>query len=278
MSKRKVCVIESNILQKIRRIAGTSDESATGETHSDSDLGYDYWDNWELNSNSDDDNGFDSDDEETLSGFPREADGEQQETDEVFGLRLAAWCVSSGIPRDSMDNLLHLLRTRSNLPKSTKTLLHTPSTKISPKPIQNGAYLHFGIEKMLIESEYRYLRETSEIVLQIGFDGVPLYKSSGSELWPLLGKHIGCKGAPIILIGLYSGVGKPGCVNSFFEDFIEETERLQRHGVCVTADRLKKPFSIINFIADTPARSFGAGRHGHTCAHGCHISYWLDQI
>lgn len=273
MSMKRASVIESNILQKIRRVVTTNDENASGHSSSvnlNSDLGDSYWDDWELNSNSDDDINYDSDEGEISPGFPGQA-GYQQESDEAFAVRLAAWCISSGTARDKMDDLLCLLRQRSDLPKSTKTLLHTPSTKISPKPITNGAYLHFGIEKMLIESEYRYLRETSEIVLQIGFDGVPLYKSSGTELWPLLGKHVGCKGAPIILIGLFAGVGKPGCVNSYFEDFTNEVEKLQRDGVCVTADRLTKPFYVTNFIADTPARSFGAGRHGHTCARGCHM-------
>lgn len=275
MSRKRTNIIECKILHKVQLAASANNgyvfDGSSGENcHNDFDGNSDnYWDDWDLNSNSDDDMDYDSD-EEMMANFPHQED-QQQETDEVFALRLAAWCISSGTVRDDMDGLLHLLRQRSELPKSTKTLLQTPSTKISPKQMQNGAYFHFGIEKMLIASEYRFLRETSEIVLQIGFDGVPMYKSSGTELWPLLGKHIGCKGAPLVLIGLYSGVGKPVCVNSYFEDFTLEIEKLQRDGVCVTTDRLRKRFSIINFIGDTPARSFGAGRHGHTCAHGCHM-------
>lgn len=137
MSKKRVSVIESNILQKIRRVAASNGESTCGQINVTNDFDDKYWEDWELNSNSDDDLDYDSDEGEMLAGFSDQAEGEEQETDEVFALSLAAWCISSGTSRDHMDALLHLLRPRSQLPTSTKTLLHTPSTKISPKFHQN---------------------------------------------------------------------------------------------------------------------------------------------
>lgn len=207
MAKRVINDIESNIHNKIQRVLAASDVTGGGTIEDD-----DYWNEWDLHSNSDDELEYLSDNDEETSSFPESQEAPTDETDEIFQVRLAAWCVGSATGRDDMDNLLRLLRPKYKLPKSTKTLLHTSSHKIHPKQMANGAYYHFGIEKMLIDSEYPLLREASEIEIQISTDG---YK--------------------------------------------------------VTRDEIVKQFSINNFVGDTPAWSFCAGRRGHTCSNGCHM-------
>lgn len=59
------------------------------------------------------------------------------------------------------------------------------------------------------------------LYLSINIDGVPLFKSSGSSLYPTL-DSIPCS-QQIFLIGCYHGHKNPKDFNDFLKDFVDET-------------------------------------------------------
>lgn len=105
------------------------------------------------------------------------------------------------------------------------------------------------------------------IQLNVNIDGLPLTKSSRSQLYPILGQMY-----PIIselfVIGVYHGFNKPQCCNIFLEDFIDEYKILHEEGFEFN-DNLKFTVTIRAIICDTPARSFVTCTKGFNGYFGC---------
>ena len=102
-----------------------------------------------------------------------------------FKDKLQKWAVETEQTRATLNSLLEILRSESfSLPKDARTLIK------SPKPIQiqqkcGGNYFYLGIARCIVE----YLRHNQpEQCLKFDFfvDGLPLFKSSFVQLWPIL--------------------------------------------------------------------------------------------
>lgn len=110
----------------------------------------------------------------------------------------------------------------------------------------------------------------SEILIDVGIDGLPLFKNSGEQkLWPIIGSFSKEKDLPLFLIGSYAGKGNPKSSCSFLKEFVAEAKLLQNNGVFVGFEKSLKPFKIRLFCSDAPARSFISETMGHSATHGC---------
>lgn len=80
----------------------------------------------------------------------------------------------------------------SDLPKDPRTLLQTPRSDIEIKAVSNGSYCRAGIarqiESQIIAHSDIEVNCYTSVSLQINIYGVPLFKSSGSQFWPILVK------------------------------------------------------------------------------------------
>lgn len=171
---------------------------------------------------------------------------------------LAQWLVEYNISVQCGNALLKLLRKHEiDVPQDVRTL-----KKISLKPcdiitLKNGNYTHLGllhnIEIFLDNNSYF----KDDISVDIGIDGVPLAKSSTSQLWPILGNIPPYK--KVFTIGVYHGNKKPTCADAFLEKFINEVKWLYQHGIKYKGKKYK--FSLRAFICDAPARAFILGTH-----------------
>lgn len=130
---------------------------------------------------------------------------------------LQSWAVCHNITSDLLK-LLQQHQCFSDLPVDSRSLLQTPRKTIlfSVKP---GQYCSFdwikSIQEIILNSSE--VIENNTILLQINIDGIPLYKGSAHQFWPILGSVE----AKVFVIGIYSGEGKPESVNSYLSDFIE---------------------------------------------------------
>ncbi len=100
--------------------------------------------------------------------------------------------------------------------------------------------------------------------INVNVDGLPLFRSSNINLWPIL-MTVNDMLTPVP-IAVYCGVGKPN-LNEFVQKFCEELSSLLLNGVsysgtCVYIKR-------VVFICDTPARCFLQCIKGHTGYNGC---------
>lgn len=186
---------------------------------------------------------------------------------------LGNWVDRFNIPHSASNALLKGLKllkkqngTFDKLPLDTRTLLRTPRSVLLDD-VAGGRYWHFGLEEGLHQqlSKLPHNSIPKDISILVNIDGLPLTKSSRSTFWPILGLISG-EESPFP-IGVFHGTGKPECVNSFLEEFADETKKLQEYGLDHRGVNIK--FRLSGFICDAPARSFVAGTCGHTGKFAC---------
>jgi len=167
---------------------------------------------------------------------------------------LACWVMDAHVSRESCNNLLALLRRHGcEVPKDSRTLLKTPRTV----PVTckcGGPYLYFGMQKVLHAAAC--LGECPDVLeIQVSVDGLPLFKSSNAQLWPILRSVNSSK--PMI-IALYMGETKPKSVADYLEDFIAEVSELQANGFTCSFCKVSEQRTVLlhSVVCDAPARAF----------------------
>ena len=144
---------------------------------------------------------------------------------------LAVWSTSSMCTRDSLNQLLAILRRNRHpeLPKDSRTLLKTPRSATSYSKC-GGDFFHLGIEsgiKRIFDSIVITNEVTQNVELIVNIDGLPLFKSSSLELWPFLCRF---KGLKPFIVSVYCGTKKPNSINEFLKDFLMEYQLLKTEG------------------------------------------------
>lgn len=171
--------------------------------------------------------GIQSDDPENSEIFCSEEEDDANNKDDISD-DIAAWAVHDGISHASLERLLRILR-KSNrypqLPAKANTLLGNPTNGLI-RSVEPGYYWHNGLKTCLekLSEEINSDKTLETLFLSININGIPLFKSSGSCLYPILGS-IPCS-QQVFLIGCYHGYKKPKDFNVFLKDFVDETIEL----------------------------------------------------
>ena len=210
---------------------------------------------------------FDSDSETS----ERENDLSDYESEFDINTSLRDWATSFNISLAAVTALLHILWLAGlSVPKDSRTLLQTPKSA-EIKQIPGGNYYHFGIENGIVTSLRKKLNltnfEIKKLSLNVNIDGLPLFRSSRMQLWPILGTVVELPKADIFIIGLYAGSSKPLCVTTFLNDFIIEMKHLLQNGVRYL-DQIY-PIVVNAIICDAPARSYIKQIKGHGGYNAC---------
>lgn len=100
--------------------------------------------------------------------------------------QLRTWSLDYHIKRRAVTSLLKILKFNGMgfLPQDSRTLLSTPRN-ICIENRSNGKYWYNGIQNGLAPI-FSLLTKNIQIDLNINIDGLPLYKSSALEFWPIL--------------------------------------------------------------------------------------------
>lgn len=118
-----------------------------------------------------------------------EHSGNQVEFDELsdFTDKLKFWAVNNRMAvAKAISELLGILIGIgfTSLPKDSRTFMRTP-TNIPIVALSNGRMWYKGLTKCL-EKLFQNIQKSISITLNFNFDGLPLFKSSNSEFWPIL--------------------------------------------------------------------------------------------
>lgn len=191
--------------------------------------------------------------------------------EELFRQKLSEWASEFSIRHTALAVLLDLLREDYQfLPKDPRTLLKTAR---NVQEIAGGLYHHFGVSTSILQIlETLLLTRTldvEEIALQINIDGLPLFKSSSQQFWPILGRITIPLVTDPFIIGIFCGNSKPGNLDEYFHDFVEEMLELEANGMFVKMLNKRLPIRISCIICDAPARSLVKQIKGHSGYHGC---------
>lgn len=152
------------------------------------------------------------------------------------------------------------------LPLESRNLLRTPR-KVNVKDVKPGQYYHFGLKNCIEQLVSQYSVQLSQIVkVNINIDGLPLFKSSSSQVYPILCNLV--ENYDLVnVIGIYYGDEKPSDVNEFLTDFVEEAITLTKHGIQIN-DQIYQ-FKINSFVCDVPAKAFITFTKGHSGYYSC---------
>lgn len=175
--------------------------------------------------------------------------------DEDFEEKLIDWVDSYNISKRGINRLLSILNSEGHsLPRDYRTLLKT-DTKIKTVPLAGGEYWHNGLKKCLLRILGNF-NESAKLSLNFNIDGLPIYKSSKETFWPILANlHDFPKIRPIV-VGIWSGEGKP-VLNEYLQPFVTELLELIENGLSVNGHNFE--LHIRAFICDAPARAYIKG-------------------
>lgn len=164
---------------------------------------------------------------------------------------LAALAARHNLTHACVNDIAGLLRQHGiNVPKDARTIM---GTQRKAPTTGDGTFVHFGLRKGILDS-LRSGPIPNEIRIQAHVDGIPLYKSSGTALWPILCRLTSVDHTTPFIVSLYCGDGKPPDVKGFLKQFIDELKELTEDGLFFKGTKLRVTITAI--ICDAPARSY----------------------
>lgn len=109
------------------------------------------------------------------------------------------WAIEFNATNRSVTGLLKILNARGMkfFPTDSRALLKTPRN-IETVPLAGGHYWHHGIKKS-VEKIFCQLNEDIEIGINVNVDGLPLFRSSKVEFWPILANIHGIEFLELII-------------------------------------------------------------------------------
>lgn len=117
--------------------------------------------------------------------------------------------------------------------------------------MQNGIYSHFGLKKMLIQLLECNTLESNVFKIDINRDGIPIFMSSGTSCWPILGRSATLPNSKPFVIKLFTGTGKPQPLDDYLKYFLSEYSNLSHNGFEFRGRVYK--VCVNGFICDAPA-------------------------
>jgi hypothetical protein len=165
--------------------------------------------------------------------------------------------------------LLQLFRRAGvhGLPKDRRALLKTPRTISGVLEKCGGSFKYLGLQTGLatfLHSHPTFVARNNTLTFTVNMDGVPLYKSTSGQFWPLL-CQVG-RNDPF-LVALYYGVKKPDSISDYLQEFIEEYDELRQQGLHHGEHHYN--VKLLCWICDAPARCLLKNIKGHTGYYAC---------
>lgn len=179
-----------------------------------------------------------------------------------FKSNLKDWALKHKIAHSAFSDLLKLLKTSdidpNDLLSDARTFLSTPRT-LEIQEMEPGTYYHFGLSETIKKLYKDDGSNTIEVLINI--DGLPLSKSSSSQIYPIL-CSLYSNPTKVAAVGIYHGYQKPVNANEFLLQFVNEAIDLTVNSININGSI--KQFKIKGFICDAPAKSFICYIKGHT--------------
>lgn len=162
------------------------------------------------------------------------------------------WALDFNITKRAVTSLLKTLHSKGMhfFPTDSRALLKTPRS-IETLSVAGGNYWHNGMRKC-IEKILSDINQDILIEININVDGLPLFKSSKVEFWPILANIHGMREIKPFIIGIWSGDGKPKCLREYLGPLIEEVHSIYEHKIMINGYQIT--VKIRCFLCDTPAR------------------------
>uniref|UniRef100_A0A182PWS7 MULE transposase domain-containing protein n=1 Tax=Anopheles epiroticus TaxID=199890 RepID=A0A182PWS7_9DIPT len=164
---------------------------------------------------------------------------------------------------------LNIIKTKfhADIPSDTRTLLQTNRAQAIIKDINGGKFWYYGIEKCISNYFSNKRPPFAELSINIFVDGLPLYKSSSIQFWPILLSLHDMPNVSPMVVGVFCGAKKPGNVEEYLRSLVEELKTILHTGISICGTNMSLKLRAI--IADSRARSFIKGVANFNAINGC---------
>ena len=181
-------------------------------------------------------NEFSCDDDDSFDNLLNENfDNQPSNNGDDISKEIAKWVLRNKITRTASDELLCILRKfgfQDELPKCTQTLVGTPRLCRTEAKC-GGDYAYLGLEngiKRILNEQPDLDLPQNHIDLTVNVNGLPVFKSSGSQIWPIL-----CclhKTTKPFVVALYYGQSKPSNLEEFLKIEKQWYQKRQQRFLC----------------------------------------------
>lgn len=184
--------------------------------------------------------------------------------------KLTTWALEENITHSALNKLLQILKCHHpSLPLDARTLLKTTRTEVmAVQEKAGGTYHYFGIFQSMASTLQVYRSTLTSgmcLKLQVNVDGLPLFKSSSTQFWPILGYVQNLPNHKPFVIALFAGNKKPK-LNEYMEDFVKDINNLEKG---FFFNDVPLSLKLEAMVCDAPARAFLKCVKGHTGYSGC---------
>lgn len=181
---------------------------------------------------------------------------------------LSIWYNQSSIPLASLQSLLRTLGPFFPLlPVDARTVVGKISNKPTIRLVPGGEFCSLGLINQLSVALARCRPEEPVVYLNLHNDGIPLFKSSKTELIPILfTMQHAVSLLPPTVVCLFIGKKKPP-LKVYLKEFACELKALLRDGIMLGG--VQYEVKVRSFICDTPARAYIKGVKGHAGYYSC---------
>lgn len=174
-----------------------------------------------------------------------------------FQDELALWATDFQVKHNALNALLRLLKKSGHrdLPATARTLLHTV-TEVKTEIKSDMEYYYFGVASELLKHFKMYpvhkKAQVDELEISLNIDGLPLFRSSQMEFWPVLCAIVNMHPTIVFPVALTCGKSKPKNLD-FLTDTIEELKVVLHNGLKDGDDTI--PVKLRCIVCDAPAKA-----------------------
>ena len=179
---------------------------------------------------------------------------------------IAKWAIQNRIKLCALDKLLNILGNHGiKSPKTSRTLLQNNNNPRNISFISNTFVYEFDIIKMFsnILSKINYTGP-SNILISLNIDGLPIFKSTSTSMWPVL---VAIHGLQSYVFPICLTYGKKPDNLDFLKNTIQNLKNLLINGLNFNGRELT--FSIKCIVCDAPAKAFVKGVKQFNSTYGC---------
>ncbi|XP_065095780.1 uncharacterized protein LOC135717569 [Ochlerotatus camptorhynchus] len=180
------------------------------------------------------------------------------------------WALKTNQSHESINLIMEIIRRKTNgkrLPRSARTLLKTSRQASSEiVEIAGGQYWYQSIKQCLSDF-FRFTEQSLNISININIDGIPLFKSSKIQFWPILFNISEMPEIAPMTIAIFYGKTKPTSLDGFLKQLVDELIDVLNRGILI--NNYKINVKLRCFICDSPARAFLKGVASFNSKNGC---------
>lgn len=178
--------------------------------------------------------------------------------------KLKDWFIKYKPPRKCVEELARILREE----KLDVKMFYKFACPIKPQieSICGGSMLHIGIAHQFKKFD-KVINLPENVNIDVNVDGLPLYRSSKAQLWPILIRANNITSEPVFAVSVFLGRTKPSNLGDYLDMFVLELGDVMKNGIDLSGKIIN--ISLRAIICDAPARAFISGTPSHVSRHGC---------